>query len=75
MNFKLFDNDAFDAVDAYKAQEEYCKKHRVPMFCSDRCCGTEQHLEGHNPYTNISVNYALSVHIVSCPICGKSLCD
>lgn len=64
MEYKLFDTDTFNTEKARNAQEEYCKKHRVPML--NKC-------KEHNPYTNISVEYAASLHITKCPICGSIL--
>ena len=73
---RVFDNDVFDASAAREAQEKYCKDNRVPFFAPDKCSGTHYHP---HPITNIwehiSVNYAMTNHIISCPLCHKSFCD
>jgi hypothetical protein len=73
---KIFDNDVFNAKDAYKAQKIYCEHHNLPMFAPEICHGSMVTIHGpHNPFDHISVNYASLNHIVDCPVCRKSICD
>lgn len=70
------EDDVFNASDAYKAQEKFCRDNNVPFFTGSRCSGSHvTYNEAHNPYDSISVNYAASNHITSCPRCAKSHCD
>lgn len=73
---RVFDNDVFNAVAAREAQEKFCKDNNVPFFAPVMCSGTRYMT---HPITNIwehiSVNYAMTNHIIYCPLCRKSFCD
>jgi len=53
-----------------KAQEEYCEKHKVPMFAPVLCYGCNR-----NIWEGITLEKATDEHITGCPYCGKSFCD
>ena len=54
-----------------KAQEEYCEKHKVPMFApKDKCYSCNR-----NIWDKITLEQATNELITGCPYCNKSFCD
>ena len=73
---RVFNNDVYEPVASKAAQQKYCKNNNLPFFAPDSCSGTEYMT---HPiiliWDYISVNYAMTNHIIDCPLCHKSFCD
>lgn len=71
----------FDSLKSIEAQDSFCKEKRIPNF-TPRCgmcfrCNKDIFSEqkGSIENTGISVESAISKHILDCPHCGMSYCN